>query len=301
MKTKTFDRGQIIIIAGMSRAGTTFLYHNLQKHPRVFLPARKECGYFSYHYDNGLDWYLDFFRQKKPEQVTFDISGMYFMDPQSIDRIIQFNPGAKVILGIRDPSHWIFSLYEQYTQNFQVPPFPQFLDGCTVQREGKAVPLRFDNQYVSRTIAQFRQAFGKNLLLYDFEILKQDSLALLRAIENFSGIPVHFQHGNYNDSKINARGRRRVDFFYKWMHKKGLVDMILKLVPRKLILALRNRVDSFSAGKVKDKDPGAAKSSGLYDEAHLKQVEELFREDSAYIKELFKDSPLILGNGERFQ
>ena len=137
MKKTEIDKNQIIIIAGMSRAGTTFLYHNLQKHPQVFIPPRKECGYFSYHYDRKHDWYLNFFKGINPDQISFDISGMYFIDSRFIERILKFNPTAKVILGVRDPITWIFSLYEQYTQNFKVPPFSKFLDGCSIKREGK--------------------------------------------------------------------------------------------------------------------------------------------------------------------
>ncbi|MBN2757956.1 MAG: hypothetical protein JXR51_12320 [Bacteroidales bacterium] len=41
----------------MPRAGTTFMYHYLQKHPEVFLPYRKEIQYFDLNYSEGENWY----------------------------------------------------------------------------------------------------------------------------------------------------------------------------------------------------------------------------------------------------
>ena len=284
----------------MSRAGTTFLYHNLQKHPQVFIPPRKECGYFSYHYDRGLDWYLNFFKGIKPDQVSFDISGMYFLDSRVTERILKFNPGAKIILGVRDTIDWIFSLYEQYTQNFKVPPFREFLKGCSIVREGKTININLTRNYVSSTIQQMMDSFGENMLLYDFDLLPRDSLVLLQAIECFSNIPKYFEPGNYNDSKINARDRQRVDFFYKFMHKKGVVESILKFFPRKMILSLRGKIENLSASKIR-RNKSSLNLRNRYSEQDLIMVNQYFNEDSKFIKGLFQSSPLILGNQKKFR
>ncbi len=94
---------EIVFVVGMSRAGTTFLYHNLQKHPDIFVPAKKEIGYFAHHYEEGEQWYLKFFDDVQDGQVPFDICGVYFTDDNALARIKSFNPDTKVIIGVRDP------------------------------------------------------------------------------------------------------------------------------------------------------------------------------------------------------
>ena len=53
-----------IIMVGMSRAGTSFMYHNLQKPPQIFVPARKELCYFAQNFSNKQEWYESFFSEK---------------------------------------------------------------------------------------------------------------------------------------------------------------------------------------------------------------------------------------------
>ena len=88
----------LVIIAGMPRAGTTSLYHVLAKHPAFYASYRKETAYFSYNYQfKGVEWYRDLFRGRKPHQLGLDISPQYFMDRRSIDRIVDFCEHPKVI------------------------------------------------------------------------------------------------------------------------------------------------------------------------------------------------------------
>ena len=56
-----FSNNNHVVMVGMSRAGTSFMYHNLQKHPGLFLPSRKEIGYFAHHHNQGQSWYKEFY------------------------------------------------------------------------------------------------------------------------------------------------------------------------------------------------------------------------------------------------
>ena len=61
MTNKNLESKKLVVVAGMARAGTTFLYHNFMLHPDIYVPARKELAFFSYNYDHGYDWYQSFF------------------------------------------------------------------------------------------------------------------------------------------------------------------------------------------------------------------------------------------------
>jgi hypothetical protein len=135
------NKSKHVIMVGMSRAGTTFMYHNLLKHTQLYLPSRKEIGYFAHHNNRGLQWYNSFYSEASPEQYTVDICGVYFTDDAAFERIVEEFPDAKIILAVRDPIEWIYSFYEQYSGNFEMPAFSDFLDGCEIEREGQAVAI----------------------------------------------------------------------------------------------------------------------------------------------------------------
>ena len=123
------------IIVGMSRAGTSFLYHNLKKHPQIFLPSRKEVCFFAHNYSKGIGWYDKFFADKQNHHIGIDICGVYFTDDLTINRIIKLKDNIKIILCVRDPYDWIYSFYEQYSTNFKMPIFNEFITaGCEIER-----------------------------------------------------------------------------------------------------------------------------------------------------------------------
>ena len=65
------------LIAGPQRTGSTWLYHQLERHRQIALSQPKEIFYFDtlgnekhpLHVSNGLGWYLKHFEQSK-EQIA---------------------------------------------------------------------------------------------------------------------------------------------------------------------------------------------------------------------------------------
>ena len=196
---------KIIIIGGMPRSGTTFLYHNIQKHPAIYVPYRKELEFFNYYYDKGYDWYLDHFKDMKPGQVGFDIGPKYFLDAAVVDRIKKFNPDIKVILGIRNPVEFALSWYAQYsTFNLQMPPFEEFIKSYSLKRLDKVLQVHLDNDLIPRMIEEYRSAFGENLLMFNYNLFKKSPLAILQTIENFAGVDPYFNEDNFDNVVING-------------------------------------------------------------------------------------------------
>ncbi len=278
------------IMAGMSRAGTTFMYHYLQKHPDIFIPTRKEVCFFAHHFGRGAGWYSNFYKEKKGEQKTLDICGLYFSTPESLERIYQFNPDIKIILSVRNPFEWICSLYEQYSGIFDVLPFKEFLKGCNVEREGETQYIDFNNQVISKSIENYLRRFKGNVLIYDFSYFQEDPLVVLNEIESFLGVPRFFNETNFQNRKINARGRKRISWFAKLLHVKGVVDLILKLFPRRLILAIREKLDQ-NAVKNLDTKPTKAREFTLEEKA---LVQEIFQADHDYIRQLFENERIFV-------
>lgn len=277
------------IMAGMSRAGTSFMYHNLQKHPQVYLPSRKEVCFFAHNFNKGIEWYKSFFNEKKENEVAIDICGVYFTHEDALERMKELDKDTKIILSIRDPYEWIYSFYEQYSGSFDMPLFKEFITkGCDINREGESIHIDFRNEKISKTLKAYLETFKGRIMIYDFAYFEKEPLNVLKAFEEFLEIESWFDDGNFNNSKINASGRKRSKWFDRLLQKKGVVDLILKLFPKSLILKLREKRELKEAKgmkKVNVKDK--------YSNEEQKLVKDMFLNDHLYIHELFKDRPII--------
>jgi len=282
----------LVIVAGMPRVGTTFLYHNLQLHPDIFLPKRKEIGFFSYRYHEGIKWFLDYYKDISDEQVPFDICPIYCFDHDVIDRILDMNQDAKVILGLRDPTSWAFSWHEQIRSYSNLLPFQQFIkEGFSFERDGKKLAINFEDGRIATIITNYKKVFGKQLLLFDFSILKKSPLSLLKAIESFSGIRAYFEEGNFINRRINASGRKTNRLFNQLLLARGVSDLVTKLLPRKLLQFIRSWVETNSL-----KNNQVDEWKNKFSEEDRRVAEEVFQKDKLFIEELFKGSPIRLGD-----
>lgn len=277
-----------VIMAGMSRAGTTFMYHNLQKHPQIYLPSRKEIGFFAHNYDKGFKWYEDFFLDRKPNEMTLDICGVYFTHEDALERMKDLDIDTKIILSIRDPYQWIYTFYQQYANNFEMPSFKEFITkGCSIEREGEILDIDYRNEKISKTISSYLDAFKGRIMIYDFTYFEKEPLKVLMAFEEFLCVDSYFNEKNFNNKKINASGRQRSAWFDKLLQKKGVVDLILKIFPRSLILQLREKRELKEA-----KDIKKIAINEKFSLEEQKLVKEIFLKDHQYYSNLFKDEPI---------
>ena len=185
-ETDVKDRaGEMFIIPGMPRCGTTFLYHNLRKHPHLFLAFMKESNYFSVNYGRGRSWFESLFLDRKPEQLAGDISPYYFLDDDSVERIATFGPEVKLILGMRRPSDVALSLYTQMSVTETMPPFEEFVRSYRFPVGDDHLEVSLESRLFSRMSAAFLERFGANALIYSFDGFRADRLAVMRGIEQF--------------------------------------------------------------------------------------------------------------------
>jgi hypothetical protein len=276
------------IIVGMSRAGTSFLYHNLQKHPQIFLPSRKEVCFFAHNYRKGIHWYNNFFSNKKKSHIGIDICGVYFTHEATLKRLLNLKSNPKIILCVRDPYDWIYSFYEQYSGNFKMPSLMKFIkSGCEIEREGEKI-IDFRNEKISNRIDEYISNFKGRLMIYDFSLFEKDPLLVLSKMEEFLGIEKWFNDSNFSKQRINASGRKKFNFFNKLLQKKGFINLLLFVFPKKIILKLRERWELSEAKNIKRTD---------LQKKYPKNVNELviksFKQDHLFYKALFREKKII--------
>lgn len=284
----------LFIVAGMPRSGTTFLYHFFQKHPSIWVPSRKETDYFGVNFNKGLSWFLNLYRGIRPDQIGCDISPAYYMDLSTIDRMKSYNPDTKVILAVRNPVETALSLHaHQNTYLWNVPPFEEFIHNYSFPKSGGYYKLEFSRGQFYEGIDSYRKAFGENLLLYNFELFKKDPLLILQYIERFLSLSNYFKENNFKNIIINARNRKNIKLISYLANRESLAKFVEIAIPRIVTLFFRKIFDKIST----------LNGSGIsldYPPDHFQLATEVLRDDIEYFKKLFRESQIILGNGEPF-
>ncbi len=123
------------LIIGAEKAGTTWIYDRLRRHPGVFLPEVKEIHYFNQFNSNcqprrnykkhDLEWYEDHFREWKGETAVGEATPMYLCDERAPKRIRSHFPNISLIACLRYPTDRAYSHYwmargkEHTTRSFQ--------------------------------------------------------------------------------------------------------------------------------------------------------------------------------------
>lgn len=196
----TKDRGFIkndnfFLVVGVYRGGTTWLQGIFKNHPEIFVPEEKELFYFTRYFNRGNAWYESFFKRKKDEHIVGEVCPSYLAHSSfAAKRIKDYNPKSKIIAILRDPIHQIESMLRLHAN----------------QRGQKYVEqLSFDEiiekylpnvMYYSR-LKPFIDEFEKdNILILDYNFLKNSQYEFLKIIYNFLGTQTYFPG---MDAKVN--------------------------------------------------------------------------------------------------
>jgi len=291
IRTMVKSKPKIFVVAGMPRAGTTYLYHNFQLHPNVCAPLRKETNYFSVSFGQGEQSFSDLFREMKPDQIGIDASPPYFVDENAVERIKAYDPDIKVILGVRKPSNWIISMYNQInTYKFNMEPFEEFIQGFDYKIADPPMKVTFEDTWVTRRIEAFQAVFGKNLLIYDFDFFSKNPLLVLQTIEKFVGIESFFDDATFERQVINAGGRKNLKVLTYLAVNERLLRLVRLIFSERRLRIVRNAVTRYTSNKPQEK-------SAIQIENARKISETFFEKDDEFVVKLFADSQMLTGDG----
>ncbi|NND81373.1 MAG: hypothetical protein HKN50_02975 [Gammaproteobacteria bacterium] len=241
-----FDPDKLVVMFGMPRGGSTSMYHILDKHPGCFVPFRKETAYFSFNHHKGEAWYRGLFRDRLEHQPGFDISPQYFGDLRSIERIRELAPNAKVILSLRDPVEFIISSYYQTNKFEKKADFKAFVHGYTITGENEVLNFNFSNGYIEKAVTELAQAFGRNVLFYDFKLFREEPVRVLNAIEDFVDVNRFVSNQNYEPVKVNSTYQRNNRLLHWILSRESVISAIDLVFPRSFIKRVRLAVDKIT-------------------------------------------------------
>ena len=217
------------LVVGPQRTGTTWIFHNLRRHPEIFLPREKELYYFStlgrpdhrYFRFAYLEDYLgamkdtpksklkksyDSLRKSgrlyRPE-VRGEATASYATLPGDVIReIILLNPEVKVILMVRDPVERAWShARKDLTLDGRAPREidPESLSRLLIQDKQRGLAL------YRTLIANWREHLKEgHLFVGAFDCIASKPIRLLSAIHEFLDVatgPRYF--GRHLHDRIN--------------------------------------------------------------------------------------------------
>jgi hypothetical protein len=193
-----------IVCVGAQKAGTTWLFSQLSKHPKISTPRSKEINYFgnkssSYansfeeNYSRGLNWYRDQLNQQ-PGKLTCDFSPNYLWDSEVPKRIHSDAPSCKILIVLREPVDRAFSQYNHAKKTFYV--------GAQFEEALVRHPDIWERSFYAEDIERFMELFPEeNIKVTYYENLKSDPQKYLEDIYLFLGLPPFLPVGL--DLKVN--------------------------------------------------------------------------------------------------
>jgi hypothetical protein len=224
-------------IVGMPKAGTTSLHRYLSEHPDTCMAEDKEPHYFSvdllkegaefhghpkYTRYPTLEAYHELFAERGAASVVGESSVFYLFSKAAAQSIYDYNPDAKIIILLREPVAFLYSLHSQglYSGNETEKDFRKALDLETVRRQGKQLPstVHFpsrlyyrDHWKVAEQIERFVEVFGQERIkVIVFDAFKSNTEQEVLGVMDFLGLDSTFLPNLVNHNANTAMRSQRL-------------------------------------------------------------------------------------------
>lgn len=192
-------------IVGAPKCGTTTLYTWLGGHPAINAPHKEPC-FFSQDifptasldtHISDLDEYRRIFSLKDQQVISGEATPKYLFSDQAIEEISALQPGARVIVCLRDPVELVLSLYNQKLREGveHRPTFEEAWTASLAAVDGTGVALPHERNYflwgcLGSRLRKLHAHFepGSILILLTSELRNNPRGCYLRTLE-FLGVP----------------------------------------------------------------------------------------------------------------
>jgi hypothetical protein len=89
---------------GAQKAGTTWIYQHLSRHPDIRFPAGKEVHFWDCRRSNGVEWWTGLFPDDDQKRKQGEITPAYAtLDEATIREIAALAPNLRVFYSLRNP------------------------------------------------------------------------------------------------------------------------------------------------------------------------------------------------------
>lgn len=219
---KISDRSKVIDFIGIGnpRSGSSWISECLAQHPDISFSSensRKEIGFFGrphngiLKYPKGMDWYMDQFPRYQEGKIRGEFSPNYLTDDNSCLRIKNHFPNVKLLVALRNPVDFLYSLYQWEKNSVNGANLPdRFEDGL----KSSFLPPHFvERGMYYKHLRNYFQNFPKeNIFIILFDDIKNNPERLLRELYSFLEVKDDF-FPTVAKQKINTSQMTR----FKWL------------------------------------------------------------------------------------
>lgn len=218
------------LLIGAPRCGTTWIDENLRSHPEVFMPQKKELHFFDRHYDQGIEYYEQYFSAgqaaKAVGEATPDyLHGFYTTHGQEVPELIARHlPEVRLIVSLRNPVDRAFSHYMNLKAKYDHNAGLSFEEKLRkVRGEAEILKEGFYVDHLRRYYALFPK---ENILVLLYDELESNPREFLRKIYRFLDVDAGFEAAS-RDARINmAVGKKHLARFRSlWYFSRALSRM----------------------------------------------------------------------------
>lgn len=207
------------LLVGAKRGGTTSTYFHILSHPDVlalFPSARllpkgrdtKGTSFFTYNFHKGSIWYFSHFPSRAQRLfhhkrtgysgVAGEASPYYLFHPLAAQRAHDLVPGAKILIGLRDPVERTHSAWREQTRNgVETLSFEDALDAEERRLGTEAERLLAEPAYIS---------FAHEFQSYAAQSRYADSLGRWLALFPREQVHIWASEDYYADADATVRG-----------------------------------------------------------------------------------------------
>jgi len=169
------------IYIGANKAGSTWLYDVLARHPDVYMAPGKGLYFFSKHHERGLDWYRAHFENAGDEKIVGEISHSYMYSNDVWQRIAEMDPAIRLMVGLREPADRAFADYLDGVKNGLIH------GDFETELEGE--PPFLQRSHYTRYLTPYVEQFGRDSIHVGiFDELSANPNAYAKKIFAFLGI-----------------------------------------------------------------------------------------------------------------
>ena len=192
---------------GAQKAGTTWLYENLRRHPELFLPEEKEIHYFDRSFHRPLHEYAARFEPGAGRLCGEITPGYSILEPSRIRFVRRLRPGLRLLLLLRDPierawSQALMNLVQHPGRRFEEVPEEEFVHHF---RSPRSVAR---GDYAAILGRWSREFPSEQLFVGFFEDVAERPQELLERIFRFLGVSCRIDFGALPVHRVRNRRRR---------------------------------------------------------------------------------------------
>ncbi|MEL6578294.1 MAG: sulfotransferase [Cyanobacteria bacterium J06621_12] len=209
-----------LFIVGQPKSGTTALHQFLGQHPEVYMSSIKEPHFFcsDFHLESDRAYgkqrffdfrsesaYLQLFNKAKNVKIAGESSTNYLYSQVAAEKIYNFNPDAKIIIILREPAKFLYSLHSHYVK-FTEENEPDFMTALSLENKRKAEEEFLSSRvtspsylYYSQRVQYYQQVkrycdrfSPQQVKVIVFEEFKSNNEAVFKEVLEFLAVDSNF-------------------------------------------------------------------------------------------------------------